>query len=220
MTNVSIENDKFSIGVALRVFLLSAAIFFSGSFVETISFDSQISSAQKTRKVESIRQKHVKTFEKISEYFDQEDVAGAKRELDKLGRETDLNNIESAYLWNFQGSICLNQDNLNCALNNFKKVANLKEGISEGFQNQMLYQVAQVLFLQEKYREALQYAQRWFRTQEDPSADAYMLIGQAHYQLKEYDKALPNVQKGIKKYEELGSTPKEGWFKPAEQHLS
>jgi len=76
----------------------------------------------------------------------------------------------------------------------------------------MLYQVAQVLFLQEKYREALQYAQRWFKTQEDPSADAYMLIGQAHYQLKQYNKALPMVQKGISKYEELGSIPKEGWL--------
>ena len=91
-------------------------------------------------------------------------------------------------------------------------VTNIQEGISEGFANQMLYQVAQVYFLQERFREALQYAQRWFRTQEDPSADAYMLIGQAYYQLKEYDNALPNVQRGIRKYEELGSIPKEGWL--------
>ncbi len=203
----------------VKPLLVTALVLPLVSGLELAVSDYQIAQAQsgepskrKTRRVESIRAKHVKTFEKISEAFDNEDVRTAKSLLAKLAQETDLNNIESAYLWNFQGSICLTEDNLNCALREFKKVANINDGISEGFQNQMLYQVAQVLFLQEKYREALQYAQRWFRTQQDPSADAYMLIGQAHYQLKEYDKALPMVQKGIKKYEELGSIPKEGWL--------
>lgn len=186
--------------------------------IETVVLDSQLVQAQsdaptrKARRVESIRAKNVKIFEKISEAMDAENINAAKIQLDKLASQGDLNNIENAYLWNFRGSICLSQDNLNCALNNFKKVTNIKEGISEGFQNQMLYQVAQVLFLKEDYRQALQYANRWFRTQAEPSADAYMLIGQAHYQLKEYNKALPNVQKGIQKYEELGTTPKEGWL--------
>ena len=76
----------------------------------------------------------------------------------------------------------------------------------------MLYVVAQVLFSQEKYREALTYAQRWLNTQEEPTAEGYMVVGQAHYMLKDYNKALPNVQKGIAKYVELGSVPKEGWL--------
>lgn len=218
MTGINTASITQAIRTAIKPLLLTALVLPFSAGLEVTVFESQVAQAQndapkkKTRRVESIRAKHVKTFEKVSEAFDNEDVPAAKALLNKLAKETDLNNIETAYLSNFRGSICLNEDNLNCALREFKKVANLKEGISEGFQNQMLYQVAQVLFLQEKYREALQYAQRWFRTQEDPSADAYMLIGQAHYQLKEYDKALPNVQKGIKKYEELGSTPKEGWL--------
>ncbi len=216
---IGINKARFfkKVAVISRPLLLTALIMPAAYTVETVVSPFQVAEAQsspkkKARRVESIRAKHVKTFEKISEAFDAEDVAGAKALLAKLAQETDLNNIESAYLWNFRGSICLTEDNLNCALREFKKVANINEGISEGFQNQMLYQVAQVLFLQEKYGEALQYAQRWFRTQEDPSADAYMLIGQAHYQLKQYDQALPMVQTGIKKYEELGSIPKESWL--------
>ncbi len=218
MTGINTASISRAFKGALKPLLLSALVLPFSAGLESVVFESQAVQAQsdapkrKTRRVESIRQKHVKVFEKISEAFDAEDVNGAKALLNKLAKEPDLNNIENAYLWNFQGSICLTQDNLNCALNNFKRVANIQEGISEGFQNQMLYQVAQVLFLKENYREALQYAQRWFKTQEDPSADAYMLIGQAHYQLKEYDRALPNVQKGIQKYEELGTTPKEGWL--------
>jgi len=187
--------------------------------VETAFLDSQIAKAQKnnqpTRKakrVESIRQKHIKTFEKAQEAFEAENNAEVKRLLDKMSREDDLNNIEKAYIANYRGNICFANDNLSCALREFKKVTSTRDGIPDGFYNQMLYVIAQVLFSQEKYREALNYAQTWFKTQQDPSADAYMLVGQAHYMLKDYNKALPNVQKGIAKYVELGSVPKEGWL--------
>lgn len=184
--------------------------------VEVIAFDSQQAQAQsakpKTKKVQSIRQKNIKVFEKIQEAFEAENNTEAKRLLDKLSREEDLNNIEKAYIANYRGNICFAREDLSCALREFKKVTATREGIPDGFYNQMLYVIAQVLFSQEKYRDALGYAQTWFKTQEDPSADAYMLVGQAHYMLKEYNKSLPNVQKGIAKYVELGSVPKEGWL--------
>lgn len=184
--------------------------------VEVTTFDSQQAQAQsdkpKTKKVQSIRQKNIKVFEKVQEAFEAENNAEAQRLLEKLAREEDLNNIEKAYIANYRGNICFAQDNLPCALREFKKVTATRDGIPDGFYNQMLYVIAQVLFSQEKYRDALGYAQTWFKTQEDPSADAYMLVGQAHYMLKEYNKSLPNVQKGIAKYVELGSVPKEGWL--------
>ncbi len=173
---------------------------------------AQEQSQRKTKRVESIRQKHIKTFEKINEAFDAEDYNSATRLLDKLAGEEDLNNIEKAYVSNYRGNIYFSRDNLSGALREFKKVTRTRDGIPDGFYNQILYVIAQVLFSQEKYSEALRYAQDWFKTQTDPSADAYMLVGQAHYLLKNYDKALPNVQKGISKYEELGSVPKEGWL--------
>lgn len=165
-----------------------------------------------TKKVESVGAKNAKVFEKVQEAFEAENFVEVERLLAKLSAEK-LNNIERSYVANYRGNICFSQDKLNCALREFKKITDAgSEGISESFYNQMLYVVAQVLFSQEKYREALRYAQQWFKTQEDPSADAYMLIGQAHYMLKDYNKALPNVQKGIDKYVALGSVPKEGWL--------
>jgi len=187
--------------------------------VEVTIVDSQQAQAQeenkprrKAKRVESIRQKHIKTFEKINEAFDAENIPETTRLLNKLEKEPDLNNIEKAYLYNYRGNIYFSQDRLGSALNAFKKVTATRDGIPDGFYNQILYVIAQVLFSQENYREALKYAQTWFKTQADPSADAYMLVGQAHYMLKSYDKALPNVQKGIQKYVDLGSVPKEGWL--------
>ncbi len=187
--------------------------------VEVTVLDAQQANAQqskpqkpKTKKVQSIRQKHIKVFEKIQEAFETENNAEATRLLDKLAREEDLNNIEKAYIANYRGNICFANDRLDCALREFKNVTATREGLPDSFYNQMLYVIAQVLFSQEKYREALNYAQTWFKTQEEPSADAFMLVGQAHYMLKDYDSSLPNVQKGIAKYVELGSVPKEGWL--------
>jgi len=167
---------------------------------------------RKTRRVESIRQKHMKTFEKVNLAFEEKKMAELTTLLDKLEKDPDLNNIERAYVFNYRGNVCFDRDNLNCALTNFKKLVNIKEGVPESFQNQILYVIAQVLFSQEKFREALQYAQRWFKTQEDPTADAYALIGQAHYMLKEYTPALENTQTAITKYEAIGTAPKEPWL--------
>lgn len=181
--------------------------------VETAQAQEAQKKKRATKKVESVNAKNAKVFEKAQEAFEAENYAEVERLLAKLSGENKLNNIERSYVANYRGNICFSQDNLSCALREFKKITDAgSEGISESFYNQMLYVVAQVLFSQEKYREALRYAQTWFKTQEDPSADAYLLIGQAHYMLKDYNKALPNVQKGIDKYIALGSVPKESWL--------
>lgn len=195
-------------------FMVSLIVAAEASFfgVQTAVAQEGESSQRQTKRVESIRQKNVKAFEKIQLAFEEKKISEAKQLLDKLAAEPDLNNIEKAYVANYRGNICFEQDNLNCALREFKKVIATRDGIPDGFYNQMLYVIAQVLFSQENYREALSYAERWFKTQQDPTADAYMLVGQAHYMLKNYDAALPNVQKGISKYEAVGSVPKEGWL--------
>jgi len=139
--------------------------------VEVSLLDSQQAQAQKakpekpkTKKVQSIRQKHIKVFEKVQEAFEAENNTEAKRLLDKLAKDEDLNNIEKAYIANYRGNICFANDRLDCALREFKKVTATREGLPDSFYNQMLYVIAQVLFSQEKYRDALSYAQTWFKT--------------------------------------------------------
>ncbi|NND82345.1 MAG: tetratricopeptide repeat protein [Gammaproteobacteria bacterium] len=209
MTKLKISATVFATLLAMPMLLV----------VETLVDPSASAYAQRTEKpkrqtkrVESIPQALIKDFEKLNEAFDAENIAEAERILNKLEAKPDLNNISRAYIYNYRGNIYFSRDNLNGALREFKKLLAITEGLPESFYNQIIYVVAQVYFSQENYGEALNYAQRWFRTQEDPAADAYMLVGQAQYMLKRYDDALPNVQKGIQKYVDLGSIPKEGWL--------
>ena len=185
------------------------------SFLGQAAYAQQNEEGQSSRRavrVQSIRQKHIKTFEKLAEDFEAENFAAAEASLNKLSAEPDLNNIELAYIANYRGNIAFSRDDLNTAVREFKKILERPDGIPLGFYNQMYYVVAQVYFSQENYTGALDYAQRWFKTQEEPPADAYMLIGQALYMLQRFDDALPNVTTGIEKYEALGSIPKEGWL--------
>lgn len=180
--------------------------------VSQFTFAQDDEPQRQTKRVQSIPQALVKDFEKVNEAFEAENYAEAERVLATLRAKEDLNNISKAYINNYSGNINFSRDNLNGALRDFQAILADPEGIPEGFYNQIVYVVAQVYFSQENYSEALNYAQRWFKTQDDPSADAYMLVGQTHYMLKQYDAALPNVQSGIQKYVELGQTPKEGWL--------
>lgn len=205
----SVIMGTFSVVIAFAVAVATESFIFEPS---AQAQQNQDKPQRKRKRVETIKASRVKTFEKVNEAFDQDNIPEARRLLDKLSAEQGLNNIEKAYIANFRGNIYFTQDNLNGALREFKKILAIKEGIPEGFYNQIIYTVAQVYFSQEKYGEALKYAQQWFRVQQDPPADAYMLIGQAQYMLKRYDDALPNVQKGIDKYVALGSIPKEGWL--------
>jgi len=128
--------------------------------VEVTIFDTQYAHAQdkpkpKTKKVQSIRQKLIKDFEKVNEAFEAENNSEVERLLTKITKVEGLNSIERAYVANYRGNICFSNDNHSCALREFKKIVASDEGLPDSFYNQMLYVVAQVLFSQENYREAL-----------------------------------------------------------------
>ena len=154
----------------------------------------------------------MKSFEAINEAFEVENYAEVGNLLRKVEADQELNNIEKYYVYVFRGNIAFSRDDLQGALREFKAITTVREGVPVGNYNANLYTIAQVYFSLENYSEALNYARQWFNTQESPSADGYMLIGQAQYMLKRYDDALPNVQQGINKYVEVGAVPKEGWL--------
>lgn len=213
MSKAVIKNSIFP--MLMSCFIATTFVFASVGLSEQIvqaQSGGEKKPARKTKRVQTVTQKNAKKFEKVSEAFEQEKDKQAKLLLDQLSADPTLNNFEKAYLANFLGVYYFERDQLDRALTEFKKIVASPEGIPEGFYSQTFYTIAQVYFSKEDYKNALKYAQRWFKTTEDPPADAYMLLGQAYYALKQYDKALPNVKKGIQKYVDVGSIPKEGWL--------
>jgi tetratricopeptide (TPR) repeat protein len=71
---------------------------------------------------------------------------------------------------------------------------------------------AQLQFTQEDYEGALATVRQLMANVSEPSADIFMLEGQALFQLARYDEALVPIKTGIDMYRQQGQVPKENWL--------
>ena len=72
--------------------------------------------------------------------------------------------------------------------------------------------MAQLQFTQEDYTDALVTIDRLMASVDEPSADIYMLKGQALFQMERYDDALNPIKIAIDMYRSQGRPPKENWL--------
>jgi tetratricopeptide (TPR) repeat protein len=168
--------------------------------------------AANAKVTQTISAKEFEQLEKAQALIEEKKHSQAKKILDTMAKKEGLNNYTRAQIANFTGFYYFDRGDYKSALNQYLKVVKDPEGIPEGFFNQTYYTIAQIYFQLENYKSALTYAQKWFKSTEKPPADAHMLIGQAHYMLNDFKRALPSVKKGISMYEQEGRKPKENWL--------
>ena len=139
----------------------------------------------------------------------------AERILDELLREysgkKQLNSYELANAYNFYAFLYYSAERYQDAINAYKKVI-AQPDIPEAMETGTRYSLAQLYFVVENYREAARSLEDWFKVAPNPAPDAYILLAQAYYQLKEYKVALDNVLKGMDKARERNQELKENWY--------
>jgi tetratricopeptide (TPR) repeat protein len=74
------------------------------------------------------------------------------------------------------------------------------------------YTIAQLHFVQEDWNKGIAALLIWFEATEIPPASAYVMLAQGYYQVKDFKKALVNVEKAISMYKEKDKVPKEQWY--------
>ena len=74
------------------------------------------------------------------------------------------------------------------------------------------YTIAQLYFIVENYPKAVRALEQWFKVEQNPSPDAYVLLAQGYYQTKNLDKALTSVEKAMLVAKTKGKEPKEQWY--------
>jgi tetratricopeptide (TPR) repeat protein len=77
---------------------------------------------------------------------------------------------------------------------------------------QIRFTIAQLYLVQEKWQQGVDALIEWMNATESPAADAYALLAQGYYQLKQYDKALTNIDKSIGMFKAQNKQPKENWY--------
>ncbi len=166
----------------------------------------------KTKKSYSLRQPVFKEFSKVAEKTDANDWTGALEVLKSIeGKSAKYTSFEKANLWNYYAWVNYSLENFPQSIRYYKKVL-AEDELSDALQLGTLYTLAQLLMVQEDYRGAVGYLQKWMKLQPIVGSDAYALLAQNYYQLNEMNSSLKNINIAIDKYESKGKVPKENWF--------
>ena len=165
---------------------------------------------KKTRRVPSLSEAVYKKLGKGQELIDAKDLDGALLEIQEaLQRSRRYNENEIANLHNMMGYIYYLKEDYDGALREYKIVVSQGEKIPEGLETTTLYTVAQLSYVQENYRDALKYMEIWISKAQNPSADPRFFMATVYYQMKDYDKAIEQMELGMQIAEERGTTVKE-----------
>ncbi len=126
--------------------------------------------------------------------------------LRKLER-TRLNRYEKAIVYQTFGFVYAQKsDNAN-AIKSFEQALELEALPGEAHQG-MLYSLAGLYIAKQQFMKSTETLREWFRYEEEPAPDAYMMIGGNYTELEQFAEALPYVLKAIEKADE----PKENWY--------
>ena len=193
--------------------LAMAPVGFEGA--QLLAQEQQQNRQEKTRRTPALRNEVYEKLSVAQQAAEANKFGEAKSALDALVREYSgkkaLNSYELANVYNFYAFIYYSQENYQEAVRSYEKVL-AQPDIPEAMEIGTRYSLAQLYFVIEDYAKAAKALENWFRVAPNPAPDAYILLAQAYYQLKQYDKALTSVERGMAEAKERNQEPKENWW--------
>ena len=171
---------------------------------------------RETRKTPALRNNiyeklaEAQTFAEAKQYAEAEAVLNDM--LDATSKKSKLNRYELANVYNTYAYLRYAVEDFGGALNYYQKVIDQRPEIPLALEINTLYTVAQLYFLQEDWQSGIETLNKWMLLSDTPSTNAYVLLANGYFQLKDYDKSLSNIQIAIDREEAAGKLPKEQWY--------
>lgn len=173
------------------------------------------SKERKTKQTVAMSQKVYEKLIEIQELVEAKNYANAQRLIDDVsrvtGKKSKLSDYERAQIYNLEGYSYYLQERYADAIRSYEKVLAQPE-LPEALVLSTLKTKAQLQFTQEDYKGALVTIDRLIQAVAEPSADIYMLKGQALFQMERYNEALNPIKTAIDLYRDQGRAPKENWL--------
>ncbi|MAR91223.1 MAG: hypothetical protein CML06_10175 [Pseudomonadales bacterium] len=201
---------KLSRTVASLALVLTVAAFSPTPLAAQDQARSQ-TQERKTVKTPALRGKIYQVLSEAQAKAEENKPKEALAILDGLRRRSKLNSYEAAMMWKFYAYIHYSQDNYPEAINSYEQVL-AQDALPQALESEALYSTGQLYFIQENYRQAISYLNRWFALVETPKPQAYIMLGQAYYQLEQLDKARKPIETAVAMTERKGKIPKESWY--------
>jgi tetratricopeptide (TPR) repeat protein len=166
---------------------------------------------RKTKQTVAMSQQVYEKLTAIQEAVEAKDYASAENLLRELRANEKLSDYERAQIWNLSGYSYYLQEKYPEAINAYEQVLRQPE-LPEALTLSTLKTMAQLQFTIEDYETALQTVRRLMAAVPEPSADVFMLEGQALFQLNRYKEALTPIKTAVDMFREQGQAPKENWL--------
>lgn len=189
---------------------------FDASFVSTATAQEASKNERETRKTPALRNNiyeklaEAQAFAEAKQYVEAEAVLNDM--LDATSKKSKLNRYELANVYNTYAYLRYAVEDYDGALDYYQKVIDQRPEIPLALEINTLYTVAQLYFLQENWRKGIDTLNTWMSVTDTPSTNAYVLLANGYFQLKDYDKSLSNIQIAIDREESTGRVPKEQWY--------
>jgi tetratricopeptide (TPR) repeat protein len=145
-------------------------------------------------------------IETVGKLLDDEDFDRALVEMRQLEKRS-LNKYERAAVWQMIGYVHGVLGNSGLAIEYFEK-ALAAQTLPQFAHQGVLYSLASLYSGEEDFQRAIDLLQLWFLYENEPFADAHMLMGSWYVALSQYDDALPYIKKAIA----LTELPFESWY--------
>jgi len=169
---------------------------------------------QETRRTPALRNKVYEKLATAQEFAEAKNYTEALGVLDEM-RDTEgkraLNSYELANLYNLYAFIHYSNEDYRKALDAYRNVVK-QENIPLAMEINVRYTIAQLYFVMEDWAEGINQLKAWFEVADNPSAQAYVLLGQGYFQTKQYTEALNNIETAVRMYKEKDKVPKEQWY--------
>ncbi len=176
--------------------------------------DGAAKKQRETRRTPALRNKVYERLAEAQAFAEAKNYREAQGILDDMiandGKNA-LNSYELANVFNLYAFLRYSAEDYNGALRYYQKVISQPD-IPLAMEINTRFTVAQLYFVQEQWNDGIKALLQWFDLTDKPNANAYVLLSQGYYQIKDYDRSLENVKIAIKLYEDAGKLPKEQWY--------
>jgi tetratricopeptide (TPR) repeat protein len=189
--------------------LLSVVLAFPAA--AQINKDKDKKDTRKTKQTVAMSQPVYEKLMEIQEFVEIEDFVNANKAIIELQSKKKLSPYEQAQIWNISGYSYYLQEDYKQAIRSYEQVL-AQPDLPEALQQSVLKTVAQLQFTIEDYEAALVTIKELMAVVAEPAADVYMLLGQAYFQMADYEEAIAPIKTAIDMFRNQGRVPRENWL--------
>lgn len=190
--------------------LITLALCFLVAFgaVFNSAYAADDGSERKTKKAPAMTEKVYKKLTEAQELIENNKYNEGLKVLNDLVNDSHLSDYERAQTYNYFAYTYFTMERYADAIKAYENVLRQPD-LPEALEQNSVYTLAQLYFIQENYTKAIEIINKWFKLVDKPTENAYMLLGQAYYQLEKYKESLVPLKEAYKMVKARGDNPKE-----------